>query len=569
MAGEQLALYREWRPQCFRDVVGQEHVCRTLKNAIVFGRLAHAYLFCGPRGTGKTSMARILAKAVNCTESRDGEPCNRCESCRRITAGTAFDVLEMDAASHRGIEEIRDLRQKVGFAAVGGKYKFYIIDEVHMLTGEAFNALLKTLEEPPQHTAFVLATTEAHKVPATILSRCQRFDFRRLGRELIAAHLKNVADAKGWVVEPNALDLISRRAGGALRDALGLLDQAASFTGGQIAAADVESLTGMLGEADLKPVLDAVLQGDLPAVLNHLDSFSARGCEPRQVLFQLTDQVREALFAARSTTAEVARYATVLRGLAFADAEMRGSSRPDLILELALLRLSDMGQKQRQSAAKPSVPNTGKDAPEAGNRSTASTGPVMRKGEPGAVPGGQKRETTGVSGGTNRVSTGDASVRTSGARKEPGGAVLPDRCCENEKRTAGLESVREVLQNCFRKHPMISEVLTRTRLARDGNRILLQAASSFDELVLQKEENRRQLREALRKFERNLELEIVAGEDASPALMRNDRGDGSRERALKKVRAGQTPEKPEDPVVSGTVSLFDGEIIKRREDNDR
>ena len=201
---EQVALYREWRPQFFCDVVGQEHVCRTLQNAVMMGRTAHAYLFCGPRGTGKTSTARILAKSLNCINLNDGEPCNKCPSCESITKGISLNVIEMDAASHRGIEEIRDLKQKVGMAPSGGKYKVYIIDEVHMLTGEAFNALLKTLEEPPAHAVFILATTEAHKVPLTILSRCQRFDFRRLSRAAIKAHLSQVAEAKKWTVEDKA-----------------------------------------------------------------------------------------------------------------------------------------------------------------------------------------------------------------------------------------------------------------------------------------------------------------------------------------------------------------------------
>jgi DNA polymerase-3 subunit gamma/tau len=174
-----VALYREWRPQTFSEVVGQQHVTRTLANAVNQDRIAHAYLFCGPRGTGKTSVAKILAKAVNCLDRQGAEPCNQCDNCRRITQGNSMDVLEIDAASNRGIDEIRDLREKIKFAPTGGKAKVYIIDEVHMLTNEAFNALLKTLEEPPAQILFVLATTEPHKIPATILSRCQRFDFRR------------------------------------------------------------------------------------------------------------------------------------------------------------------------------------------------------------------------------------------------------------------------------------------------------------------------------------------------------------------------------------------------------
>ena len=295
---EHLALYREWRPQLFREVIGQEHVSRTLQNAVRQGRVAHAYLFCGPRGTGKTSTARILAKAVNCPNSKEGEPCNDCASCRNITAGISMDVIEMDAASHRGIEEIRDLNQKVCFVPTAGKSRLFIIDEVHMLTGEAFNALLKTLEEPPRHTIFVLATTEAHKVPLTIMSRCQRFDFRRLGRETIKEHLRRVAGEKGWQIDDEALEFLSRHAGGALRDALGLLEQAASFTGGAISRADLEALTGAISPDRLQALLAAAMAGDVPSLLQQLDELFAGGCEPRQALFQLIDLVRDRLFAA-------------------------------------------------------------------------------------------------------------------------------------------------------------------------------------------------------------------------------------------------------------------------------
>lgn len=338
---ERLALYREWRPQVFRDVIGQEHVSRTLKNAVSLGRIAHAYLFCGPRGTGKTSTARILARALNCPDPQDGEPCNRCPSCRSITDGMSLNVIEMDAASHRGIEEIRDLRQKVGMAPSGGRYKVYIIDEVHMLTGEAFNALLKTLEEPPAHAVFILATTESQKIPLTILSRCQRFDFRRLDRTLIKDHLTRIAREKGWDAEDAALELISRQAGGALRDALGLLDQAASFAEGRIRLQDIEMLTGAPGKEVLDGIIAAVAGGDVPALMERLDTLFARGYEPRQALLQLADHLRDLLFEQRTGVSERRLYARLLRGIAGAEVEMRGSARPDLILELALLRVAD------------------------------------------------------------------------------------------------------------------------------------------------------------------------------------------------------------------------------------
>jgi len=575
---EQLALYREWRPQFFRDVVGQDHVCRTLRNAIVLGRLAHAYLFCGPRGTGKTSTARILAKAANCPNSQDGEPCNSCESCRSITAGTAFDVLEMDAASHRGIEEIRDLKQKVGFAPTAGRFKFYIIDEVHMLTGEAFNALLKTLEEPPRHTVFVLATTEAHKVPATILSRCQRFDFRRLGRDLITAHLERVAREKGWMVEPEALNLIGRRAGGALRDALGLLDQAASFTGGHVTAAGVEALTGTLGEEALKPVLDAVYRGDVPSLLEQLDSFSAKGCEPRQVLYQLTDYAREALFAARSAGTETEWHAAVLRGLAVADAEMKGNSRPDLILELALLRLADASPFREGAAAglrkdeRPGVPSRVERAI-AGAQDDRRDRPLGGGREDGTETGPTRdgrRDARGKSPALLEPPPG-YGTRVPGEKAQ--GTPQADRT-EKAQGETDLAALHKFLQGRFRKQPLMGQVLAAAEIRQAGDRILLSAPPPFG-VLLQKEENRRSLQEGLREFDSRLELEI--GENSSDREERPEvpagtaPGDGTnrREEGIKRLGAAAGPEEGvDDPVVGVALSLFKGKLIKRREDGD-
>jgi DNA polymerase-3 subunit gamma/tau len=289
-----LALYREWRPKKFNEIVGQDHVRITLTNALKQNKVAHAYLFSGPRGTGKTTAAKVLAKALNCTDRDGAEPCNKCISCLEIDQGLAMDVLEIDAASNRGIDEIRDLREKVKLASSGGKYKVYIIDEVHMLTPEAFNALLKTLEEPPTNVVFVLATTEAHKVPLTILSRVQRFEFHRISSERIFGRLQEVCTALGREVEPKALRVIAFKAEGGLRDALSILDQCL-LQEGPIKVQHVYQVIGMVGESCSADLMDSLLEGDYGLALARLDEGVALGRDPRQIIRELLEYLRQAL----------------------------------------------------------------------------------------------------------------------------------------------------------------------------------------------------------------------------------------------------------------------------------
>jgi DNA polymerase III subunit gamma/tau len=356
-----VTLYRKWRPQTFEDVVGQEHIIRTLTNALKEDRVAHAYIFSGPRGTGKTSVAKILAKALNCDKGPTTEPCNTCSACVEITAGSGLDVMEIDAASNRGIDEIRDLREKVKFAPAGGGTKVYIIDEVHMLTPEAFNALLKMLEEPPSHVIFILATTEPHKVLPTILSRCQRFDFRRLKTDELAGRLRVVAEAEKIDIDDPSIALIAKQSKGGMRDAISTLDQLSSYTGNVIRTADVTAMLGIVDANLLFSMAELIQKRDIAGTLRFINEIVEAGWDLRQFAKDLTEHFRN-LFVIKNTKdhAEVVNATAeelkrleaqadgfspggltgVIEALSALNNEMRYAADPRLVLELALVKLT-------------------------------------------------------------------------------------------------------------------------------------------------------------------------------------------------------------------------------------
>jgi DNA polymerase III subunit gamma/tau len=303
--GEFIVTARKWRPTRFDDVVGQAHITTTLRNAIASNRIAHAYLFSGPRGVGKTTTARLFAKAVNCAQPDQQNPDNTCESCVEITEGRSFDVLEIDGASNRGVEEIRNIRDSVRYAPSKGKYKVYIIDEVHMLTKEAFNALLKTLEEPPPHVLFILATTEIFKLPATILSRCQRFDFRRIATDEIAGNLKQIADAEGIAADAGALSMIARKGDGSLRDAQSFFDQVVALCGRDLSVQTMVRALNMVDVEMFFRVTDLIASGDVTGGLTLVDEVMRNGHDLKEFVSGLNEHLRNLLVVASSSRVDL------------------------------------------------------------------------------------------------------------------------------------------------------------------------------------------------------------------------------------------------------------------------
>ncbi len=341
-----IALYRKYRPDTFSSIIGQDNVTKILKNQIKNGKISHAYLFSGTRGTGKTSAAKVFARAINCLNPKDGEPCNECEVCKGILSGNITDVIEMDAASNNSVENIRQIRQEVVYATVDVKYRVYIIDEVHMLTTSAFNALLKTLEEPPENVVFILATTEQHKIPVTILSRCLKFDFNRLTEEDLYNRIKYVLECENIKYEDEACRYIAKLADGAARDALSILDRCISETKDILKYEDVQNIVGAIDKNIINKVIDSIINYDSLTAISCVDEIIKKGKDLRQFTFELTTEFLNRLI---KTNENKDRYISIIDRLSSLDNDLKSTTRKEIVLKACLVQLCNFKQEKVHS----------------------------------------------------------------------------------------------------------------------------------------------------------------------------------------------------------------------------
>jgi DNA polymerase-3 subunit gamma/tau len=449
------ALYRKWRPQRFSDVIDQHYTVQTLKNAIAQGEIAHAYLFAGPRGTGKTSVARILAKAVNCPHQKDGEPCNTCSICESVIRGNALDVIEIDGASNRGIDQIRQLREEVKFSPAEARYKVYIIDEIHMLTNEAFNALLKTLEEPPPHVVFVFATTEPHKVPPTVLSRCQAFEFKTIPQEQIEAHLKEVAQTEKIAIDDEALVAIARHARGALRDALVLLEQLVAYKGAEpITAQDLYDVLGLPPQETIDRFLKALLEGNSSEALRIIGELAERGRDLELFVGELIHRGRDRLIEAlpggdASGVEDLQAWTTLLGELLELKRELHFAFDKRVFLELKALELAG-AQIQPPSVHEQAQLHAKTQQAETQTEATVTQAPTSVK------PEGQLK----------RAKKPEAMPAPAAVEPAPTAVDLEGRW-------------QQLLKRARRKKAALYALLTEARPRLDGSTLFIEYASEF------------------------------------------------------------------------------------------
>lgn len=514
-----LALYRQYRPKVLAEIVEQEHIVRTLSNAIKQGRMAHAYLFTGPRGTGKTTIARVLARSLNCEQGPTLTPCGVCASCRAIDAGTSVDVREIDAASNRGINDIREIRQALQYVAES-RYKIYIIDEVHMLTPEAFNALLKTLEEPPANIIFILATTEVHKVPLTILSRCQRYDFRRISPQGMIMQMRMIAQDGHFTISEDALQVLAIRAQGGMRDALSLLDQCLSYAGDHIALDDLLAVLGSVDKQTLQQAIQAMLAGDIPELLALLDRIESEGKDLIQFLRDLLQQLRDWL-TEKSPIADLKldQLVALMNILAAADWEMKQAAQPRLILELAMFKAGETyryGDRMKDLEARLAQLELQNKQ---GSFSVRSSEPVEKQQAPASMLP-QPSDSTVKNDHSRKANTTDQSVLDTPKKQEAPteSMVLPaesllgmelSEATQQTKRQAGLIAPDDMLTAIRAKWPDILQQVMREKIsahavlkqgelyAADDKMLEVVFQAEFHKKVMEKADNRAVVEKAI------------------------------------------------------------------------
>ncbi|HEX9776522.1 MAG TPA: DNA polymerase III subunit gamma/tau [Geopsychrobacteraceae bacterium] len=546
-----LVLARKWRPQLFEDLIGQEHVSRTLKNAILADRVHHAFLFTGARGVGKTSAARIFAKALNCLQGPTTEPCGRCPSCLEITAGQGVDVFEIDGASNTGVDDIRDLRENIRYLPSNSRYKIFIIDEVHMLSINAFNALLKTLEEPPQHAKFIFATTEPHKIPVTILSRCQRFDFRKISTALVAGRLRYIVEQEQVEISDSGLAMIARSGGGSMRDAQSTLDQVIAFCGDKVSDEDLQGLLGLVDRRLLLETVEAVLARDGRRVLSVIQRVDEHGHAFRQfcrqvvalvrslVVLKVSDRPGELLDAGETELQELKplaeqcsledlqRMLTLLIG---AEAELAQANYPRLTMEMVLIRLAQLppGQDVARLISK-------LEALEKRLADGASPSPSA----PSAAPPPPAAPNAPDPPPDEAAAPAESAAPAGGAGQEKGWAGLVD-----------FVKSRRVRIGSFLEHGrLIGDQLPNLRVA---------LPASFYGLI-DKEMKEELQGLAAEYFARPVKLEVtcLAGNEAAPPSLLEERRrqETDREKRLQKDAV-------EHPMVKAAIEIFEGEVGK-------
>jgi DNA polymerase-3 subunit gamma/tau len=550
---------RKWRPQTFAELVGQEHVARTLQNALRQGRIAHAYLFTGTRGVGKTTTARILAKALNCEQGPLPEPCNQCVLCQAITMGNSLDVLEIDGASNRGIDEIRDLREKIRYAPTRSRYKIYIIDEVHMLTEHAFNALLKTLEEPPPQVVFIFATTEPQKVPITILSRCQRFDFRKVASTEIALCLGKIAAQECIHISSEALHRIARRAEGSLRDAQTLFDQVVAFCGPEVRDEDVGQLLGAAGEDQILALFEAMLARDARLVLELLTQILRQGHDTRELCRYLLELVRDVIvtkvaphghglldrspaeleslqkLGSRATIEELQ---TLFELLTTTEMRVRDSAQPIWMLEVSLIKLASLPPLQPLSAL------------------VARLESLERR--LGSTPGGKISEVlatvNGVHEGETVIETSPATVRPQSPAPPPSSA-MPSAI---EQPVSPVELVRKIIESAStRALGWILEQHCKIQITDTALEVIFQGNHRMAHELLHEDETSRTLQQiAHTALGRDITVRII---DA-PA----PNGDGAHAATSGPRTEDNLMSLTQASIVRDTIELFGGRILDVR-----